>query len=108
MDLLETLKLTSICEIERISPPEVKSKHVIICITGFMQEDQDKADFWQNLVQYYKHAEVFAVSWNACTSTTFLSSASFDKDKGKKTINIMANAMNFVNTMKRQFIFAID
>ena len=49
-----------------------KSKHIVIAITGFMQEDQDKDDFWSNLIGYYKHAELFAVSWNASTPTNFL------------------------------------
>lgn len=67
LDLDKSLKGTSICELERISDPSVKSKHLVICITGFMQEDQNKKEFWENLVEYYKHAEVFAVSWTACT-----------------------------------------
>ena len=34
--LESSLKGTTICELERISDPAVKSKHVVICITGFM------------------------------------------------------------------------
>lgn len=39
MKLKKSLEGTTICELRRISPPNVKSKHVIICITGFLQED---------------------------------------------------------------------
>ena len=67
------------CKLDRISPKDTKSKHVVICITGFLQEDQDKAEFWEKLIGYFKHAEIFAVSWNACTPTSFLSHGTFGK-----------------------------
>lgn len=73
MKLKASLTGTTICELERVSDPNVKSKHVIICVTGFLQEDQEKAEFWENLIKFYKHAEIYALSWNACTPTTFLS-----------------------------------
>ena len=73
MKLKESLTGTTICELERVSDPKVKSKHVIVCVTGFLQEDQEKAEFWENLIKFYKHAEIYALSWNACTPTTFLS-----------------------------------
>ena len=84
LDLDKSLKGTTICELERISDPSVKSKHVVICITGFMQEDQNKKEFWEHLVDYYKHAEVFAVSWNACTPNSFLQFGVFSKGEKKK------------------------
>jgi len=77
MDILRSINETDICELRRVSNPEVKSKHLIICVTGFMQEDQDKESFWKHLIDYYKHAEIYAVSWNALTMTNFLSAGSF-------------------------------
>lgn len=79
MKLKESLTGTTLCELERVSDPAVKSKHVIVCVTGFLQEDQEKAEFWEHLIEYYKHAEIFAMSWNACTPTTFLSQGTFGK-----------------------------
>ena len=79
MNLQKSLEGTTVCELERISSPSVKSKHVVICITGFLQEDQNKAEFWENLIAYYKHAEIYALSWNACTPTSFLSHGTFGK-----------------------------
>lgn len=79
MDLNNSLGSTTLCELQRISSPEVKSKHVIVCITGFMQEDEDKAEYWEHLVKHYRHAEIFAVSWNACTPWIMLSGGSFQK-----------------------------
>ena len=54
-------------ELERISDSNIKSKHVIICITGFLQENLDKAKFWEELKKYYKNAEIFALSWTGCS-----------------------------------------
>ena len=48
-DILQELKIaTSIggckhLELVRVSPPQVQSKHVVICISGFLQEKEDKA-----------------------------------------------------------------
>ena len=76
-DILKSLEGTTLCELQRVSSPEVKSKHVIVCITGFMQEDENKAEYWENLIKHYKHAEIFAVSWNACNPHTLLSAGTF-------------------------------
>lgn len=83
-----------------------------------MQEDQNKAEFWEHLLGYYKHAEVYAVSWNACTPTTFLTQGTFGKivmndkqtqQKGtQQKGTVFSNLINFLNTGKRQFIFAVD
>lgn len=116
MGLKKSLEGTTVCELNRISKPETKSKHIVICITGFLQEDQNKAEFWEKLIEYYKHAEIFAVSWNACTPTSFLSHGTFGKMvvankegvKAKGSTNILSNLINFMNTAKRQFIFAVE
>jgi hypothetical protein len=39
MNLKKSLEGTTVCELNRVSAPNVKSKHVIVCITGFLQED---------------------------------------------------------------------
>ena len=121
MNLFKSLEGTTVCKLDRISPPEVKSKHVIICITGFLQEDQNKAEFWENLIAYYKHSEIYAVSWNACTPTSFLIHGTFskmminekqgkdpNKEGRKASKKIFSNLINLINTGKRQFIFAVD
>lgn len=112
MNLYSSLEKTTVCQLDRISKPNVKSKNVIICITGFLQEDQNKAEFWEHLVNHYKHAEIFAVSWNACTPTSFLTHGTFGKmqldEKKKGDKRIFNNLINFMNTGKRQFVFAVD
>ena len=82
MNLDKSLEASNVCELARISPPEVKSKHVVIAIHGFCQEDQEKSEFWEHLIGFYKHAEIYAVSWNSCTYTNFFSSGgTFQKGK---------------------------
>lgn len=88
---------------------------MVICITGFLQEDQNKAEFWEHLVAYFKHAEIYAMSWNACTPTSFLTHGTFgkmmikdNKQKNKEQTRIFDNLINFMNTGKRQFVFAVD
>lgn len=111
MNLEESLAGTTLCELDKISSPKVKSKHVIICIAGFLQEDQDKSDFWEHLVEYYKYAEIYALNWNACTPTTFLSQGTFGKMASNSKNNkgsVFSNLINFMNTAKRQFVFAVD
>ena len=74
------------------------------------------------MINHFKHAEIFALSWNACTPTTFLSQGTFGKmmmgskqnqkgksnSKGDGSQSIFNNLLNFMNTGKRQFFFAID
>ena len=43
MNMKKSLDSCTICELHRVSSPDVKSKHVVICISGFLQEDQDKS-----------------------------------------------------------------
>lgn len=113
MNMKKSLDSCTICELHRVSSPEVKSKHVVICISGFLQEDQDKSQFWQRLIGYYKHAEVFAVSWNACTPTSFFQAGAFSMQeqqsaqRTKEQRRIFTNFINIVNTAARQFVFAV-
>lgn len=93
---------------------DIKSKHVVICITGFMQEDQDKSDFWSTLYGYYKHAEIYAVSWNACTPTNFLQAQNFNLNHGKKFQSkgdqkkIFTNFINVMHLASQQFVYAVN
>ena len=89
-ELLEELKITHsmqrcvLCDLVRVSDSSVKSKHVVICISGFLQEKEDKADTWANVAKYYKNAEVFAVSWTACNAADFFDKGVYDPDKTKE------------------------
>ena len=75
-NLERSLKGTEVCELIRISRPEIKSKHVVICCTGFNQQGIDQAAWWKQLLDHYKHAEVFAINWTALNyeNSRFLSS----------------------------------
>ena len=101
-DILQELKIaTSIggckhLELVRVSPPQVQSKHVVICISGFLQEKEDKAETWKSVSLHYKHAEVYALSWTACNPEEF-----FDKGAYSKTTYLKSwlNFANFSNTV---------
>ena len=92
-------------ELVRVSPPQVRSKHVVICISGFLQEKEDKADTWKNVALHYKHAEVYALSWTACNAAEF-----FDKGAYSRTTYLKSwlNFANFGNTVQRQYTFAYE
>lgn len=98
---------------ERVSPPDRKSKHVVICVSGFLQEDEDKSEFWGELIHHFKNAEVFSVRWNACNRHTLFTSGTVEKNSDHKrlfakTRNILNSLINFTSTIKRQFVFALD
>ena len=94
-------------ELVRVSDASVKSKHVVICISGFLQEKEDKADTWANVAKYYKNAEVFAVSWTACNAADFFDKGVYNPEETKDFKQVL-NFANLFNTAKRQYIFAYD
>lgn len=52
-------------EFEVLNEPEVKSKVLMLCISGFLSEDEDKADDWRELVNFYPNNEVLSINWSA-------------------------------------------
>lgn len=112
MNMTQPLEECNICELNRLTPIHMneeegahqdksnpthkpadrgnKSKHVVICISGFLQQETDLQDFWRNMQGYYKHAEMFFVSWNACNMTNILNAGTYDLQKsnsGKEVKN---------------------
>ena len=55
----------------RISPSHVKSRHVIICVSGWRQEDEPPMDYWSTFVGQMKHAEIFYLRWTSGTAAAF-------------------------------------
>ena len=94
-------------ELVRVSKPTVKSKHVIICISGFLQEKEDKADTWKSVAKYYKYAEVYALSWTACNAGDFFNKGVYDPEKTSSYKSVL-NFTNLFNTAQKQYIFAYD
>lgn len=85
----------------------MKSAHIVICVSGFLQELEDNKDTWANVVTYYKHAEVYALKWTACNSLDLFEKGVFT---GKKNtgVNKLLNVINLVSTGQKQFINAYD
>ena len=68
-----------VLELIRVSPPEVKSRHVIICAHGFlMQNDDVKVNFGE-VAKYYKYCEVYAIRWTSTAIEHFLNMGVFNR-----------------------------
>lgn len=112
-EILEELKITHsmprcvVLDLVRVSNPEVKSKHVVICISGFLQEKEDKADTWKSVAKHYKNAEVYALSWTACNAGDFFDKGVYDPKK-VTSYKAVLNFSNLFTTAQRQYIFAYD
>lgn len=79
LGIQKSLESCQLCRIDRISPAERKSKHIVIIIHGFRQQDEDKKEFGNNLIDFYKYAEVYAVSWTSTNVETWLHSGTFKR-----------------------------
>ena len=78
------LRCTSL-SLKKISPDQVKSKHVVIAISGFLTETIDKKEAWRHIVNHYTKAEVYAVRWNSLSVETIFEDGYL---KGRKKKNI--------------------
>lgn len=72
LEIYEDLKKTTILNLQKISSSNSRSRHVVICISGFLTEEVDKKDSWRFTVNHYKYAEVFAITWNSLSPNTIL------------------------------------
>jgi len=112
-ELLRTLQIETsiqrcnVLQLDRVCPPETKSKHIIICVSGFLQELEDNKQTWTNVVTFFKHAEVYALKWTACNSLDLFDKGVFS---GKKNSGVkkFLNVINVFSTGQKQFIFAYD
>lgn len=77
----KAIEKTSILNLERISGTS-RSKHVVICLSGFLTEDVEKSESWKLVINHYKYAEVFALTWNSLSVANFWSEGHY-KEKGK-------------------------
>ena len=68
-----------VVELIRLSAPSVKSRHVIICIHGFLMQNDDQKKTWAEVVEYYKYCEVYALRWTSTARESFLGGGAFGK-----------------------------
>lgn len=94
-------------QLDRVCSTDLKSKHVVICVSGFLQELEDNRDAWKNVSTFFKHAEVYALKWTACNSLDLFDKGVFH---GKKQSGVkkFLNVINVFSTGQKQFIFAYD
>jgi ribosomal protein S17E len=86
-DLAKTLYL------EKISPSNVQSKHIIICISGFLTEDVEKKESWRHAINHFKNAEVFALNWSSLSVSTIFNDGHYGLKK-----SIMKKYFRFLRT----------
>ena len=94
-------------QLDRTSSNEIKSKHIVICVSGFLQELEDNRETWKNASEYFKYAEVYALKWTACNSLDLFDKGVFSGKK-KTAWDKIRNVANVFHTGKKQFIFAYD
>ena len=112
-ELLKTLQIETsiercnVLQLDRVSSADCKSKHIVICVSGFLQELEDNKETWKNVVAFYKHAEVFALKWTACNSLDLFDKGVFT-GKQQSGVKKFLNVINVFSTGQKQFIFAYD
>ena len=79
-----TIDACSVLYLKRLSAENLASKHCVICVQGFLQKNDDKSELWANAISHFKHAEVFALTWNSCTPLNVLDDE-FDGSRKTKT-----------------------
>ena len=113
-ELLNLLKITAsyprtkTLELVRVSPENVRSKHILICNSGFLQEGEDKRDTWKCLPQHFKHSEVYGLSWTACSYSAFFEGGHFNKGEKVSGMKKFLNVANLWSSAHKQYIFAYD
>ena len=74
-----------------------QSRHVVICISGFLTEDVDKKESWRHAINHFKHSEVYALNWTSLSVNNMFTDGYFEGKSFKrtrKTSNIKAWRVN--------------
>ena len=108
LKLEKSLERSQTLELRRLSDKETKSKHIIICAAGFLQEIDDFKAMWGSVLQAYKHSEVFALIWTSCSLNDFFEKGELATGKEVTAMKKFLHAVNIYTTGYRQFIFAED
>lgn len=101
----EILEKTSILNLQKISQYQSKSRHIIICISGFLTEDVEKKESWRHLINHYKNAEIYALNWNSLTVSNFYNEGHY---KDKKSKSRMIGKILFIKAGRKQFVYALE
>jgi hypothetical protein len=61
--ILEDIPTPEIFYLERLS--QIRSKHIVICVSGYLSQTDNQHDEWKKLTQLYPHSEFFALHWRS-------------------------------------------
>jgi hypothetical protein len=97
----EALTVSKQVILERISPSIKQSRHVVICISGFLTEDVDKKESWRHAINHFKYSEVYALNWTSLSVNNMFTDGHFEGKSFKRTRYFM-----FLKTGRKQFTWA--
>jgi len=86
----------------RISPKERQSRHVVICISGFLTQDVEKSESWRHVINHFKNSEIFAYNWTSLKVDSFFESGHYETKKSK------GRFWNPWRTFRKQFLWALE
>ena len=86
----DALESARILNLERICSRDRSSRHVVICLSGFLTEDIEKKESWRHAVNHFKHAEIYALNWNSLTAGNVFNDGHYlDKKSKGRYFNIL-------------------
>lgn len=105
MGIDQEIEKASILNLKKISGFLTKSRHVVICISGFLTEDVEKSESWNHVINHYKYAEIFALNWNSLSVSNFWNEGHY-KEKGSKSK--FMGKLFILKAFKKQFRYALS
>ena len=106
--LEKSLERSQTLELRRLSDKDQKSKHLVICAAGFLQEQDNFYEMWKGILKAYKHAEVYSLVWTSCSLNDFFESGTLKNGKEITAMKKFLHACNIYFTGYRQFLYAED
>lgn len=98
LGLEQSLQRTTVLSLKKISPSNIKSKHAVIAISGFLTEHDDKGESWRHIVNHYTKAEVYAIRWNSLSVDNIFNEGYL---KGRKPKTFLQKAFGIVSIGKK-------
>ena len=67
---IKLLKKNNLFSLECLTPDRI-SRHITICISGFLSEDDNHYKAWENLAEYNIHSHIFTIKWASNKKSKF-------------------------------------
>jgi hypothetical protein len=80
----QALKVAKTLNLERLSPYLKQSRHIVICISGFLTENVEKKESWKHSINHFKYAEVYAFNWTSLSVENIFTEGHFEGKEFRK------------------------